>query len=106
MDMKQLLGRRIRQLRRSRGLTIERLAERAHVGEKYLGDIERGKENPTVVTLEKLAVALSVKIYQILNFEHELQGEKALRRRIMQLVDRCNESELQMILKIVGAVKD
>lgn len=106
MDTKQLLGRRIRDLRKSRGLTIEQLAESAHVGEKYLGDIERGKENPTVATLDKLAEALSLKTHHILNFDHELVGEKALRRRLAQILDRCDEAELRVILKIVGAIKE
>jgi transcriptional regulator with XRE-family HTH domain len=73
---------------------------------KYLGDIERGKENPTVGILEKVAGALSVKLYQILTFEHELQGEKLLKRRINQILDKCDEKELQMILRLVNAMKD
>lgn len=106
MDTKELLGRRLRELRKKRDLTIERLAEIAAVGEKYLGDIERGKENPTIGTLEKLASALSVKLRQILDFEHELQGERALRRRIHQALEKCDEKELQLILRLVNAIKE
>ncbi len=106
MDTKKLLGRRIRDLRKGRGLTIERLAEIAHVGEKYLGDIERGKENPTVATLDKLSRALGVAVHQILNYEHELAGEKNFRRRINQILDTCNEAELQLFLKFAIALKE
>ena len=106
MDTKELLGRRIRELRKKKGLTQERLAEKANVDVKYLGNIERGRENPTIGTLEKLANALSVKIHQILNFEHELQGERLLRRRITQMVEKCDEKELQTILKLVNSIKD
>lgn len=72
----------------------------------YLGNIERGKENPTVGTLEKLAGALSVKVHHILNFEHEIQGKRLLRRRINQILDACDEKELQTVLKFVGAIKE
>ena len=106
MEIKELIGKRIRELRKARGLTIERLAEIAHIGEKYLGDIERGKENPTVATLEKLARALGLRVHQILNNEHVLAGEKNLRRRIIQILDTCNEGELQLFLKFVIAVKE
>jgi len=106
MEIKELIGRRIRELRKARGLTIERLAELAHIGEKYLGDIERGKENPTVATIEKLARALEVQMHQILHYEHVLAGEKNLRRRIIQILDTCNEGELQLFLKFVIAVKE
>ena len=106
MGTKELLGRRVRELRKARGLTLERLAEKANVDVKYLGNIERGKENPTVATLEKLAGALSVKVHQILTFEHELQGERLLRRRISQVLEKCDQKELQTILKVVNAIKD
>jgi transcriptional regulator with XRE-family HTH domain len=106
METREFLGRRLRELRRKKGLTIERLAEKANVDVKYLGDIEREKENPTVAILEKLAAALGVKLSQIFTFEHELRGEKALRRRINQALEKCDEKELQMILKLVSAIKD
>jgi transcriptional regulator with XRE-family HTH domain len=106
MDTRELLGKRVRELRKMRKLTQERLAELAGVDISYLGNIERGTENPTVATLEKLADALSIKPHQILNFEHVLQGEKALRRRLNQILDKCDENELQMILKMISAIKD
>ena len=106
MDMKELLGRRVRDLRKKRGLTQERLAEVAGMDVKYLGGIERGKENPTVGTLEKLAGALSVKVRQILDFEHEVRGKRLLRRRITQILGKCNEKELQVIFRLVSAIKD
>ena len=106
MDTKDLLGKRVRELRKKRKFTQEKLAELAGIDISYLGNIERGTENPTVATLEKLAAALSMKSYQILNFEHELQGEKSLRRRLAQILDKCDETELQLILKMVTAIKD
>ena len=106
MDTKELLGRRVRELRKKRGLTQERLAEKATVDVKYLGSIERGTENPTIGTLEKLASALSVKVRQILDFEHEVQGKRLLRRRINQVLDKCDEKELQTILRLVSMIKD
>ncbi|HBA40045.1 MAG TPA: XRE family transcriptional regulator [Deltaproteobacteria bacterium] len=106
METKELLGRRVRELRKKKGLTQERLAEIAALDVKYLGGIERGTENPTIETLEKLANALSVRVSQILDFEHEIHGERLLRRRINQVLDKCNERELQIILRLVSAVKD
>jgi transcriptional regulator with XRE-family HTH domain len=106
MDTRELLGKRIRELRKKRGLTQEKLAEEAGIDVKYLGGIERGTENPTVGILEKLATALSVKLHQLLNFEHELPGRRALRRRIQQTLEKCDEKELQMILRLVGLIKE
>jgi transcriptional regulator with XRE-family HTH domain len=106
MDIRELLGRRIREIRKQRKLTQEELAERAGTDVKYLGGIERGTENPTIAMLEKLAHALSVKSYQIINTEHEIQGEKALRRRINQILEKCDQTELRIIFRLVLAVRD
>ncbi len=106
MDSKDLLGRRIRDLRKRKRLTQERLAEMAGVDVKYLGGIERGTENPSIGILDRLAKGLSVKVHQILTFEHEILGERMLRRRIVQALDKCDETELQIILKLIIAIKE
>ncbi len=93
-------------MRKKRGLSQERLAEGAGISTQYVSNIERGKENPTIGTLEKLASALLVKAHQILDFEHELTGKRLLRKRIGQVLNTCDEKELQVILKLVSAMKD
>ena len=60
MDMRKLVGRNALRLRREAGLTQEQLAERSGLSQQYLSDLERGKLNPTVVTLYELATALGV----------------------------------------------
>lgn len=106
MDTKELLGRRLRDLRKKRGLTLERLAEAASVDVKYLGNIERGRENPTITTLEKLSGALSVTMNQVLDFGHEVTGKRQLRGQISRLLDKCDEKDLRAILRLVRSIKD
>jgi len=60
MDMRKLVGRNAARLRDAAGLTQEALAERAGMSQQYISDLERGKRNPTVVTLYELAQALGV----------------------------------------------
>ena len=60
MDMRKLVGRNAARLRKAAGLTQEQLAERSGFSQQYLSDLERGKLNPTVVTLYELATALGV----------------------------------------------
>lgn len=106
MDGKGQLGRRIKDLRKKRGLTLERLAEAANLDVKYLGDIERGKGNPTIKTLHKLATPLSVKAYQILDFDHEVLGKGAIQKRLKQVLTKCDEKELRLVLKFALTLKD
>jgi transcriptional regulator with XRE-family HTH domain len=60
MDMRKLVGRNAARLRAQAGLTQEQLAERAGFTQQYISDLERGKSNPTIVTLYELAQALGV----------------------------------------------
>ena len=63
------VGARLKQLRLARKLTQERLAEAAGLSYKFVGEIERGMANPTLSTLEALAVALQVNISDFLSDE-------------------------------------
>lgn len=58
MDMRRLVGGNVRRLRLAAGMTQEQLAERAGFGQQYISDLERGRENPTVVTLFELGQVL------------------------------------------------
>lgn len=58
MDMRKLVGRNAARLRAAAGLTQEQLAERSGLTQQYISDLERGKGNPTIVTIYELAQAL------------------------------------------------
>lgn len=58
--MQAQFGRRIRELRKARGLTQRALAERSGVAEKYLSDIERGQVNVSLALIARLADGLGV----------------------------------------------
>lgn len=52
------MGRNVRRIRLERGLTQEQFAERSGFSQQYISDLERGRRNPTVVSLFELAQAL------------------------------------------------
>lgn len=60
MDMRKLVGRNAARIRRERGLTQEQLAERCGLSQQYLSGLERGRRNPTIVTIYEIAAALGV----------------------------------------------
>lgn len=61
MDMRKLVGENVARIRRDRSLTQEALSERSGLSQQYISDLERGKRNPTVVTLYEIATALNVR---------------------------------------------
>jgi len=60
MDMRELVGRNFARLRRDKGLTQEDVATRSGFSQQYISSLERGRRNPTVITLYELAQALGV----------------------------------------------
>jgi len=60
MDMRKLVGENCARVRKEKGLTQEALSELCGLSQQYLSDLERGKRNPTIVTIYEIAQALEV----------------------------------------------
>lgn len=58
--MKTLLGQRIREQRRKKGWTMDKLAEKADLSVNYVGDLERGVKTPSLDTFIRIVEALDV----------------------------------------------
>ena len=62
MDIKQKFGLRLKELRKLKGLSQEKLANLAEIDRTYLPTIEKGERNVSIEIIEKLARALDIKI--------------------------------------------
>lgn len=60
-------GLRVKELRKSIGLTQQELAERIEVSKDYIGLIERGLRSPSLFIVEKIAKTLKVSIGNLLD---------------------------------------
>ncbi len=60
------LGENLRKVREQRGLSQEELAFKAGVHRTYVGGVERGEYNVTVLTLRRFAHALGITLQQAL----------------------------------------
>ena len=60
-SLRKNFGARVRQLRRKSGLSQEALALRAQLDRSYIGGVERGERNVSLVNIYKIALALKLK---------------------------------------------
>lgn len=61
-------GQRVVELRKKQGLTQEELADKAEIERSYMGAIERGERNPTLVKIFQLSKALEIEVSKIFEF--------------------------------------
>lgn len=97
------LGKKIREERRKRDLTQEKLAEDVNVTYPYIGQIERGERGISLETLvnisNRLGVTVDYLLYDSLDNEDEY-----LRQLWVRLVKNCTEKEQEMIINVVKAI--
>jgi len=60
------IGLAVRRLRADREFTLQALADESGVSKSYLGDIEKGRKNPTTDVIEAIAAALGVPARELL----------------------------------------
>jgi transcriptional regulator with XRE-family HTH domain len=66
IELLEKFGEKVREERLKRGLSQEELAARAGVHRTYIGMIERGEKNITLLNIEKVAEALDLSIDKLL----------------------------------------
>jgi transcriptional regulator with XRE-family HTH domain len=65
-DWRAIVGKNVRRLRQQKGLTQEQLAFDAEIDLTYVGGIERGKRNPSLLVMARIAEALSVPLTKLI----------------------------------------
>lgn len=63
-------GARVRELRLKLDFSQVELANKGGFDRNYIGMIERGERNPSLINLQRLAVALDVELHTLMKFEH------------------------------------
>jgi transcriptional regulator with XRE-family HTH domain len=66
-DWRTILGKNVHRLRVQKGMTQEELAFEAEIDLTYMGGIERGKRNPSLLVMARIAKALSVPLTKLLS---------------------------------------
>ena len=65
-DWRVIFGRNVRRIRQQKKLTQEKLAFEAEIDLTYVGGIERGKRNPSLLVMARIADALGVHLTKLL----------------------------------------
>jgi len=105
-DFLQKVGHGVRALREERNLTRRSLALQADVSERYLGQLETGEGNISIVLLRRLAVALNVEITELLESEPDQVEQRSVRRLLRQIPRHRFPDLLARLEREVGSTRE
>lgn len=94
-------GERIKELRKANSLSQERLALNAGIATAYLGLIERGKRNPTVVTIENICDALGISLAEFFSPTESIVKNDDFAEQIRCQLSGLSSEEQSAILQLV-----
>jgi transcriptional regulator with XRE-family HTH domain len=99
-SLKNLVGKKIRIIRKAKSLTQEALAEKAGLHFSYIGGLERGERNVSLDSLEKIIMALDMSAEEF--FDFQIRSKSTSKKQ--QVIDEINQvlkvrdiKELKMI---------
>jgi len=96
-----LLGQRIRSLRSVKNWTQQELGNNADINYKFLGEIERGQQNPSFNVLVKIATALEMDLPELFRFEHETLDRKKVEAQIEKILKNMPDEDLRQVLLVL-----
>ena len=103
LEIKKLLGQRIKELRTKKGYTQEQLTEKLNIGQRTLSKIERGNTFVSAETLAKLLIALDVSIDELFNFGY-LQEKEVIKKELLEAIN--NETiDIKLMYKFYKSIK-
>ena len=100
-------GKRLKELRKAKGLTQSALAEKANIDDKHLCRIEKGRHFPTHQTLNQILTALGVTLEDVgLNLEQIKIDTNPIMSKAMQILNSAkNDNELNCYLESLKIIQ-
>ncbi len=94
------VSKRITQLREARGMTTNKLANRAGISQSYLREIELSAKNPTVETLSYICDALGISLAEF--FSDDSSGVQPF---VISAIKLLNEDEQIKLADFINTLK-
>uniref|UniRef100_C6E135 Transcriptional regulator, XRE family n=1 Tax=Geobacter sp. (strain M21) TaxID=443144 RepID=C6E135_GEOSM len=99
-NTKELLGARIKELRKGRKLSQEELAELIGIEPRHMSRIEVGKSYPSLDRLERIAMALNVDLRDFFDFAH-LEARPVNVDQINDILKEMTDEDLKKATRIL-----
>ncbi|WP_321402118.1 helix-turn-helix transcriptional regulator [Maridesulfovibrio sp.] len=103
-DLQSVFGEHLKSLRKSQGLTQDKLAELCGISVQYLGDVERGKANATINVLGKIGLALGVSVAELFDTAEFQLSTEDLRKLMSDYISKADNNTLRQLYGITRII--
>ncbi len=106
------LGKKIKNTLKQRQFNIDKLLEKCGLTEQYLGNIERGKDSPSLKALIKIANELEVDINYLLgnDFKYNVLSQQIsegdMRDNLLQQINILSLKKQESVAKFINIIKE
>src|SRR2546423_2713599 len=112
LDLRKMFGAEVKRRRTDLGISQEELAERASLHRTYVSDVEAGKRNPSLASIQRLATALGAPLSAVFCGAEKVlpmsrsAGEAAMTERAVSiLLIEDDPKASQLILGLFKKIK-
>ena len=102
-DIKVLLGKRIKELRKIKGISQQQLAEAANIDQRSLSHIECGDTFPSRALFE-LSNALNIELKDLFDFEHHRINSEEMKLYIKDNLDKIPEENIKVLYRLIKSI--
>ena len=102
------LGERVRKLRQQRGATLQRLAQLSGLSDRFIIEVEKGKANPSLTSIHRLADALQTSLRDLLPSDNDekTQSSSPSVKKFLALLKNRPDEQISRILTCLSAYFD
>lgn len=105
MDTVQdIFGKKIKSIRRARDITQEKLADLSGLSLQYIGEIERGRRNPSLTSIQQLSKALDIPMAELFNLEEFRLSLDELRTILARQIESADEDGLRIFFSMAQVI--
>ncbi|HHT9146902.1 MAG: helix-turn-helix transcriptional regulator [Syntrophales bacterium] len=105
VDVKRLVGDRIRQLRKEKGFSQEKLGYESELHCTHIGSIERGQKNWSIDTLIKVAKGLNVEVVDLFNFPMPPADAEKMKKSFIEDINVSSPEIIKILSYLLNRLK-
>src|SRR5574344_1668820 len=100
VNLKSKFGQRVKELRKSKGFTQEKIAEIIGVEPPNISKLEKGTHFPLPENIEKIAAAIGTDVKNLFDFDH-FNEQEFLKEKIKNYIDNATPKEIEFFYKLI-----